>query len=101
NGTKSVVIWAVGRPADSTNDLRLYAFGEFGHQLFSGVPGTWPNTGGNANIVPVVANGKVYVGGYKSLAIYGLGAAGAAVASVPRASEMRDLLPAGLHEITG
>ena len=102
NGTKSgsVVIWAVGRPADSTNDLSLYAFGESGRQLFSGVPGTWPNTGGNANIVPVVANGKVYVGGYKSLAIYGLGAE-AAIASVPRTHEMSDSLPAQLHEITG
>jgi len=40
--------------------------------LFQGAAGTWPYTGGNANIVPVVANGKVYVASYKELAIFGL-----------------------------
>jgi len=30
-------------------------------QLWSGEAGTWPNTGGNANVVPTVANGMVYV----------------------------------------
>ena len=102
NGTRSgsVVIWAVGRPADGTNDLRLYSFNEHGQQLFSGVPGTWPNTGGNANVVPVVANGKVYVAGYKTLAIYGLGG-GPTVASARRADETLSPLPAGQHEITG
>ena len=99
----SVVIWAVGRPADSTKELRLYAFGEHGFQLFSGVPGTWPNLGGNANVVPVVANGKVYVASYKQLAIFGLGAAaGAAVASVRSDSESRSYpSQADVHEISG
>jgi hypothetical protein len=105
NGTRSgsVVIWAVGRPADSTNDLRLYAFGEHGNQLFSAVPGTWPNLGGNANVVPVVANGKVYVASYKALAIYGLGAgSGSAVASLRRADPMESSSPpAGEHQISG
>jgi hypothetical protein len=105
NGTKtgSVVIWAVGRPADSTNDLRLYAFAEHGNQLFSAVPGTWPNLGGNANVVPVVANGKVYVASYKSLAIYGLGAgSGAALASTPRANEIESSAPpADEQQISG
>ena len=105
NGTKSgsVVIWAVGRPADSTNDLRLYAFAEHGNQLFSAVPGTWPNLGGNANVVPVVANGKVYVASYKALAIYGLGAgSGAVAASLPRANEMKiSAPPADEHQISG
>jgi hypothetical protein len=39
--------------------------------------GTWPGTPGNANIVPVVANGHVYVAAYKTVAIFGLGPAGA------------------------
>ncbi len=34
--------------------------------------GDWPNTGGNANIVPVVANGRVFVANYRALSIFGL-----------------------------
>jgi hypothetical protein len=66
----SAIIWAVSRPTgevpDSTS-LNLYAFSAMPNpdgsltQLFSGVAGAWPNTNGNANIVPIVANGKVYV----------------------------------------
>jgi hypothetical protein len=41
-------------------------------QLFSQPAGEWPNTGGNANVVPVVANGKVYVASNKQLTIFGL-----------------------------
>jgi hypothetical protein len=40
--------------------------------LYSAVAGTWPNLGGNANIVPVVANGNVYVASYQTLTIFGL-----------------------------
>jgi hypothetical protein len=45
----------------------LYAFSATANpdgsltQLFAGVAGAWPNTNGNANIVPIAANGKVYV----------------------------------------
>jgi hypothetical protein len=41
-------------------------------QLFTGSAGSWPNTGGDANLVPVVANGHVYVGSNKQLQIFGL-----------------------------
>jgi hypothetical protein len=41
-------------------------------QLFKGGAGSWPNTGGNSNLVPVVANGQVYVAGNKQLQIFGL-----------------------------
>jgi len=34
--------------------------------------GTWPNLSGNANLVPVVANGQVFVASYKQLQIFGL-----------------------------
>jgi hypothetical protein len=40
--------------------------------LFHYNAGTWPNTGGNANVVPLEANGKVYVATYQQLAIFGL-----------------------------
>ena len=40
--------------------------------LFKSHAGLWPNQGGNSNLVPVVANGKVYVASYKELQIFGL-----------------------------
>ncbi|HWZ31019.1 MAG TPA: hypothetical protein VNX18_06790 [Bryobacteraceae bacterium] len=71
------VIWAVARPSGGDNHLTLVAFngtasGASLAQLWSGSAGTWPNTGGNANQVPTVANGRVYVTSYKQLQIFGL-----------------------------
>jgi len=43
--------------------------------LFTGAAGSWPSPG-NANLVPTVANGKVYVASYKQLAIFGLSSGG-------------------------
>jgi len=105
----SAIIWAVARPTGST-PLMLYAFAAEASsgtlkQLYSAPAGTWPNLGGNANIVPVVANGKVYVAAYKSLMIFGPNAPAAsapsltsmAVANVASAS-----LPAGVTQrVTG
>ncbi len=73
--TGSAVVWAVGRPTDSDPaNVTLYAVDpSTGLVIFSAVAGTWPNTGGNANIVPVVANGHVYVASDGELAIFGLG----------------------------
>ena len=34
--------------------------------------GTWPNTGGNSNLVPVVANGEVFVASHAQLKIFGI-----------------------------
>jgi hypothetical protein len=73
------IIWAVTRP-DNNDNLHLFAFSETITngtltQLYESpgsAAGTWPNTGGNANLVPVVANGQVYVASYKHLAIFGL-----------------------------
>ena len=64
------------RATASAAPLMLYAFAAVPSsgslkQLYSGAAGTWPNLGGNANIVPVVANGKVYVAAYKTLMIFG------------------------------
>lgn len=86
-GATEVIIWAVSRPNTSQNSsgqcvgdptVNLYAFNAGGSgggtlpQLFKGSAGTWPTCTGNANIVPVVANSKVYVADYKQLAIFGL-----------------------------
>lgn len=78
NGTSNPIIWAVGHPFGSTNNVTLYAFdpdhGGAGSlaQIFSGTAGNWPNVNGNANLVPVVANGHVFVASYKTLDIFGL-----------------------------
>ena len=40
--------------------------------LFQGSAGSWINLGNNANLVPVVANGEVFVASYQQLQIFGL-----------------------------
>jgi hypothetical protein len=100
NGRKagSAIIWAVARPT-STTGLTLYAFSAAPQngvlkQLYSAPAGVWPNLGGNANVVPVVANGKVFVASYQSLMIFGPnGTAPSLAASLPRRAPSQ--LPAG------
>jgi outer membrane protein assembly factor BamB len=78
NGTASPIIWALSHPVSKTSiDISLFAFdpesgGSTMTQLFKASAGTWPNTGGDANLVPVVANGKVFVASNKQLRIFGL-----------------------------
>ena len=80
NGTQagSAIIWAVGRPTSTTTpNVTLYAFNAAAQSgtfqlLYSAVAGTWPNVKANANIMPVVANGRVYVASYQALTIFGL-----------------------------
>lgn len=74
-----MIIWAVSRPASNATPTQfLYAFSETkdstGHltMLRRLLAGTWPNTGGNANTVPVVANGRVFVASDRQLSIFGL-----------------------------
>ncbi|HEY6338012.1 MAG TPA: hypothetical protein VIW68_05925 [Candidatus Sulfotelmatobacter sp.] len=82
NGTTNPIIWAISRPpnASKTYPISLYAFNpevstSAMPHIFKSVAGSWPNTGGNANLVPVVANGEVFVASYKQLQIFGLTAA--------------------------
>jgi hypothetical protein len=71
----TTIIWAVARPTNANPaNVTLYALDAAnGTTLFSGTAGTWPNVNGNANLVPVAVNGKVYVASFKRLAIFGLG----------------------------
>jgi hypothetical protein len=81
NGTQAgtAIIWAISRPTDARPAaVNLYAFAATPSSgtlplLFSSRAGSWSNVTGNANIVPVVANGQVYVASNKQLTIFGLG----------------------------
>ncbi|MBS0366738.1 MAG: hypothetical protein JSR67_13045 [Proteobacteria bacterium] len=68
----TAVIWTVGGPTSAAGAplvLGAYDAGTLS-KLFEATTGSWPN-GNNANAVPVVANGKVLVGSYKQLSIFG------------------------------
>ena len=95
----SAIIWAVARPT-ATAPLTLYAFDATPVngslvQLYSSPAGQWQNMSANANIVPVVANGKVYVASYKSLMIFGPNGAPAPASASVRSSEPVPL-PSGI-----
>ena len=78
NGTTNAVIWALSRPVSNSQPaITLYAFnpdagGSTMPVLFQAPAGSWPNYGNNANLVPVVANGEVFVASYQQLQIFGL-----------------------------
>jgi hypothetical protein len=72
----NAIIWAVPR-ANNNGQVYLYALSQTVTngtltELFKGLAGTWPNMNANSNIVPVVANGHVYVASNKQLSVFGL-----------------------------
>ena len=75
------IIWAVSRPLnDDPATVWLYAYAATSApgdpsltRLYAAPAGNWPNTGGDAYIVPVVANGLVYVAANQRLSVFGLG----------------------------
>jgi hypothetical protein len=78
NGTSNPIIWAISRPTSSNNGapISLYAFnpesgGTTMTNLLEIAAGNWPNMGGDANLVPVVANGLVFVASNQQLQIFG------------------------------
>jgi len=113
NGTKhdTAVIWAVERPYDiNTLYVSLKAFDpQNGSKLiYSAVAGFWPFAPtANANIVPVVANGKVFVASYKTLIAFGLTSSSSSADARPLALQFAAKpppapLPAGTsHELHG
>jgi hypothetical protein len=78
NGNADAIIWALARPQSTlTGPFHLFAFNPDSPKftmkhLYTTAAGSWPNQGGNANLVPVVANGQVFVASYKILKIFGL-----------------------------
>ena len=78
NGNNNPIIWAISRPPHTHEaPIQLFAFdpesgGHTMKTLFQSTAGTWPSRGANANLIPVVANGQVFVASYKQLRIYGL-----------------------------
>jgi hypothetical protein len=80
NAGANPIIWALSRPSNlKKGPFFLYAFNPDGgkkkvtfKQLFRKEAGGWPNLGGNSNLVPVVANGQVFVASNKQLQIFGL-----------------------------
>jgi hypothetical protein len=79
NGTHpGAIIWALARPNEVPGSMELVALqsqpkGGVMQTLYQTTGGFWNATGGNANLVPTVANGKVYVASYEQLNIFGLG----------------------------
>jgi hypothetical protein len=109
NGTQSGtgIIWAVGRPSVTTS-INLYAFAAATSAgtyklLFSSSAGSWPYTGHNANVVPVVANGMVYVASDKALTIFGVPAIGTAPIAEATATPAEPPVasPNSPHVVTG
>jgi hypothetical protein len=75
SGTLSgtAIIWAVSRPTSYPGNMTLYAINPAnGSTLFSATAGSWADTNANPNIVPVVANGLIFVASNKQLSIFGL-----------------------------
>jgi|HubBroStandDraft_6_1064221.scaffolds.fasta_scaffold01416_6 hypothetical protein len=79
NGTANPIIWAISRPLSANNGspISLYAFnaesgGGTPTKLFQATAGSWPNMTGNANLIPVVANGLVFVASNQQVQIFGL-----------------------------
>src|SRR5581483_11683082 len=95
--------WAAGKPVDfDPGNFKLYAFdASSGKTLFQGAAGVWPFPENNATVMPVVANGRVFVASYKTLSIFGLSNGPAATLPRVAAPNMRVKLAAGEHEIYG
>lgn len=82
NGTTagSAVVWFVQKPSLSSDvnpgtplTLHAYAATNLSHPLVSILGGTWTHAeNSNANIVPTVAKGRVYVASNMQLRIYGV-----------------------------
>jgi hypothetical protein len=104
---RNAIIWAIARPQTTPGIITLFAFTSESKSkgllqtLYQGTAGYWTAQNGNANLVPVVANGKVYVASYQQLDIFGLGGTAAKVATARgHAVALRTTINAP-NEVTG
>jgi PQQ enzyme repeat len=103
------IIWALARPEYVPGSITLFAFesepsssGYTLQQLYEAPAGIWDSTGGDANLVPVVANGKVYVASYEQLDIFGLlGSTAKAVTPAAPVIKAPRATVSAAHEFTG
>jgi outer membrane protein assembly factor BamB len=71
------IVWATTRPTitdAARRPIELYAYdaADVSRTLYHGSISLWPNTVGHPFLTPTIANGKVYVGGYHSISVFGL-----------------------------
>jgi hypothetical protein len=89
--TDTPIIWAVSRPLFGTSGVDLWAFSGLavngGYPLLLGPTkvGNWSNSGGNANVVPTVSNGLVYIASDQVLTILRPGGTGVLPAAAAEA----------------
>jgi hypothetical protein len=77
SGKNNAIIWALSHPTSSNTTINLFAFnpdagGSTMTQLFKGAAGSWTSYFGQSNLVPMVANGQVYVASNKQLQVFGI-----------------------------
>jgi hypothetical protein len=99
------IIWSVERPSKgkALTARTLYAFNATTGKTLKSVlsAGFWSHLTANANIVPVVANGKVYVASDKVLNIFGLSSAALPSRAVVSPAAAAPPPVAGLHRVSG
>jgi hypothetical protein len=66
---ETAVVWLIKR--GTTEQLEAYDAASLGSPLYAANAGTWSN-GSRSYLSPTVANGRVYVGAYKTVTVFGL-----------------------------
>jgi hypothetical protein len=107
SGSNDAIIWAVSHPLSTTNTgVTLYAINAQPSAgklpiLFNAVAGSWTHLTGDANIVPVVADGHVYVASDRGLSIFGLLNGATAITITPQPAVQSVSSSFGPNEIFG